>query len=80
MKTPLSQELFDRLLAALSADRAAAGVLYEQLRGRLVRFFHWEGCVHAEDLADEVLNRAAVRIASGAFPLQFSWQTGTVAR
>ena len=59
----LSQELFDSLLAALHADRAAAGELYEKLRERLVNFFRWEGCVHAEDWADEVLNRAAAKIA-----------------
>jgi DNA-directed RNA polymerase specialized sigma24 family protein len=35
------------------------------LRARLVQFFDWERCDAPEDLADEVMNRVARRIAEG---------------
>lgn len=61
----INQHQFERLLVALSADRAAAGEAYEHLRLRLVKFFAWEDCRHPEDCADEALNRVARRLGAG---------------
>ena len=55
-------EEFEKLLAWLAADRDEAGRKYETIRYRLIRIFVTRGCVEAERLADEVMNRVAVRI------------------
>jgi DNA-directed RNA polymerase specialized sigma24 family protein len=64
-KWTLTQEAFDKLLAALGPDRESAGSTYLEIRERLVRFFEWRGCPLPEDHADETFNRLAKRIASG---------------
>lgn len=56
---------FDLLLAALDPDRDRAGVLYEELRLRLVKFFAWEGCADPDHWADEVLTRVARKLEGG---------------
>jgi len=61
----LTQHAFDRLLAALGPDRAAAGERYEILRRRLIQFFAWEAAVSPEDAADECLDRLAKRLEGG---------------
>lgn len=58
----LSQESFDELLAWLHADRDRAGKIYEDIRQRLIRIFAYRGCVTAEDLADETINRVAKKV------------------
>lgn len=55
-------EEFEKLLAWLDSDREVAGRKYETIRSRLIRIFVSRGCVDAETLADEVMNRVAVRI------------------
>ena len=55
-------EEFEKLLAWLAADRDEAGQKYETIRNWLIRIFVSRGCVDAETLADEVMNRVAVRI------------------
>ena len=60
-RDPTSEE-FEKLLAWLDSDRESAGRKYETLRSRLIRIFVSRGCLEAETLADEVLNRVAVRI------------------
>src|SRR5689334_18556794 len=57
----LSQEAFDALLDWLDSDREQAGIKYEDIRGRLVMMFAARGCVDAEDLADETINRVTQR-------------------
>jgi DNA-directed RNA polymerase specialized sigma24 family protein len=57
--------LFDGLLVRLAPNRADAADLYNRLRARLTQFFEWERCDAPEDLADEVVNRVARRIAEG---------------
>lgn len=64
-KWQLSQDAFDRLLAALSANRDEAGEKYLLLRNNLVNFFEIRGVARAEDSADEVLNRLARKLESG---------------
>jgi DNA-directed RNA polymerase specialized sigma24 family protein len=60
-----SQEGFDRLLALLDADRDHAGLKYEALRRKLLRFFEWRSCHPAEELADETLDRVSRKLAEG---------------
>jgi DNA-directed RNA polymerase specialized sigma24 family protein len=61
----LTQEAFEKLLAAFSSDADEAARQYEALRTRLIRFFEWRSIPLAEDRADEVLNRVARRIDEG---------------
>lgn len=53
---------FEALLSLLSDDREEAGRLYERLRLGLIRFFQARGCSDCTGLADETLNRVAVKI------------------
>ena len=59
------QEDFDALLGLFSRDKDEAGREYERMRSGLVRFFEFRGCSDADDLADETLNRVALK--AGAF-------------
>jgi DNA-directed RNA polymerase specialized sigma24 family protein len=61
----LTQGAFDLLLAQLDTDRQKAGIKYEVLRRKLVKFFQWRGCSFPEDLADEAINRVARNIEAG---------------
>jgi DNA-directed RNA polymerase specialized sigma24 family protein len=61
----LSQASFDRLLARLHADREQAGVQYEALRRKLVKFFEYRDCAAAEQAADQTIDRVARRLEGG---------------
>lgn len=61
----LDSAAFARLLAAFSADPAAAAELYEKNHLRLVRYFDWQGLAHAEELADRCLDVSARKLAEG---------------
>jgi RNA polymerase sigma factor (sigma-70 family) len=61
----ITQEGFDKLLAELHSDIELAGEQYEKIRRKLVKLFEWRGCAHAEECADETLNRVARKIAEG---------------
>jgi RNA polymerase sigma factor (sigma-70 family) len=61
----LTQEAFDLLLAQLDCDREHAGIKYEALRRKLVKFFEWRGCTVPEDLADDTMNRIAKNLEAG---------------
>jgi DNA-directed RNA polymerase specialized sigma24 family protein len=61
----LTQEAFEKLLAAFSPDRDAAARQYEALRTKLIRFFEWRAVGLADDRADETLNRVTRRIDQG---------------
>lgn len=58
----IDQAGFEALLSLLSDDREEAGRLYERLRLGLIRFFQARGCSDCPGLADETLNRVAVKI------------------
>ncbi len=60
----LTQQDFDVLLGWLSADRDEAGVLYEKIRQGLINFFRFRGCIDPQSLADETINRVAVKVHS----------------
>ena len=66
-KSPVADELgpsdFESLLNRLDPDRDSAGQKYERLRRKLIKFFEWNHCFPAEDLADETLDRVARRLA-----------------
>ena len=55
----LTEESFERLLRWLDADRARAGEMYEEIRLQLIKIFTARGCLVAEDLADETIDRVA---------------------
>lgn len=58
----IDQAGFEALLSFLSDDREEAGRLYERLRLGLIRFFQARGCSDCSGLADETLNRVALKI------------------
>ena len=58
----LGQNQFDALLGFFSANRDEAGEKYEQIRQGLVRFFHFKGCHDPQLLADDTINRVALKI------------------
>lgn len=60
----LTQKDFDGLLGWLSDDREEAGRQYEKIRDGLTRFFRFRGCPDPEMLADETINRVAVKVDS----------------
>lgn len=58
----LTEEGFNNLLVWLHEDREEAGKIYEEIRSKLMRGFKSHGCMVAEDLADETINRVARRL------------------
>lgn len=61
----LTEERFYAFLQRLHLDPDQAALKYEELHGKLVKFFEWSSCVWAEDLADETLNRTARKLRAG---------------
>lgn len=59
----LEQEVFDRLLSWLDHDRERAGAVYEKIRWRLITILATRGCDVPEELADEIIDRVARRVA-----------------
>ncbi len=59
----LRREDFERLLLWLDEDRDRAGEIYERIRWRLMTILASRGCVLAEELADETIDRVARRVA-----------------
>ena len=60
----LTQKDFDSLLEWLSANRDEAGVLYEKIREGLIRYFRFRGCEDPLTLADETINRVALKVST----------------
>ncbi|HEV8427526.1 MAG TPA: hypothetical protein VGQ41_06410 [Pyrinomonadaceae bacterium] len=58
----LTKESFDALLAWLDANPDSAALKYEKIRTRLIKIFVCHGCIEAEDLADETIDRVARRL------------------
>jgi len=58
----LTQSNFDCLLDWLDSNRAKAGEKYEAIRRGLIDIFDYRGCVGAEDLADETIDRVARKV------------------
>src|SRR5258708_3385309 len=53
---------FEILLRLLDKDRDRAAEKYESVRRKLIKFFEWNSCFPAEDLADETFDRVEKRI------------------
>ena len=62
----LNPEAFARLLDHLATDRDQSAVAYERLRHRLIGLLQWWGAPHADELADETLDRMARKLQEGA--------------
>jgi DNA-directed RNA polymerase specialized sigma24 family protein len=62
----LTSPAFERLLAALDADRDRAALAYERLRERVIGLLRWWGAASPEELADETLDRVARKLEAGA--------------
>jgi RNA polymerase sigma factor (sigma-70 family) len=58
----LTQEAFDALLDWLDPNRDVAALKYETIRSRLIKIFACRGCLEAEDLADETINRVTSKL------------------
>lgn len=56
-KKPLTREAFDKFLRWLNADRDLAGVKYEEIRKRMVRFFVHKGCDDPHELFEITIDR-----------------------
>ena len=74
MKTPLTPsksewkltaEAFAKLLAKFDPEPESAGIRYESLRRKLVKFFDWRGAYFPEECADETFDRLARKIEQG---------------
>lgn len=59
-KNRLTPEIFGKFLYWLSPDPGQGAKKYLEIRNKLVRWFICQGCIHSEDLADDVLDRAAM--------------------
>jgi len=62
IKTEITQEDLARLLGWFSSDTEKAGQKYEEIRKGLIKFFYYRGCADSETLADETINRVAIKI------------------
>jgi RNA polymerase sigma factor (sigma-70 family) len=71
---------FDALLDRLARGREEAARQYEALRRRLIKFFEWEQCREAEDLADDCLDRVARKIEEGVEILNVASYAAGIAR
>lgn len=58
----LTEESLNRFLSWLSEDRDTAGKKYEEIRRRLTIILEARRCIHAEEVADEAINRFIRRL------------------
>lgn len=65
MADTFSQSSFDKFLKLLDTDRNEAGIKYENLRRRLIKFFEWRNCEIPEELSDTVFDRILRKISEG---------------
>jgi DNA-directed RNA polymerase specialized sigma24 family protein len=61
----LTAEVFAKLLTNFDPDPEKAGIKYEALRRKLVKFFDWRGAYFPEECADESFDRIARKIEHG---------------
>jgi DNA-directed RNA polymerase specialized sigma24 family protein len=70
MPQDIDQSSLRALLDALDPDDSEAGQKYENLRLRLIRFFRWNSCLRAEEMADTALDRLAAKIRDVSEPIE----------
>ena len=58
----LTQSNFDSLLDWLDSNRTKAAERYETIRNGLIQVFRNKGCLVSEDLADETIDRVAIKV------------------
>lgn len=61
-KTEISQEDLNGLLGWFSPEADESARKYEEIRRGLIRYFYFRGAADPEDLADETINRVAVKL------------------
>lgn len=66
-KTEITEDDFRRLMLMFAHDDESAAREYENIRRGLIRYFRFRGCEHEEELADETINRVAVKTATVEF-------------
>lgn len=71
VKTEIKQEDFDSLLGWFSPDLEEAGRKYEKIRHGLINYFRFRGCSDPEHLADETINRVALKLSRRDFTDDF---------
>jgi DNA-directed RNA polymerase specialized sigma24 family protein len=79
-KPELTREAFELLLGRLDHDRNGAGVKYEEVRRRLVKFLGWWGSDFPEEHTDETINRVARKLLAGEVILDINKYFVGVAR
>lgn len=62
-----SEEKFNQLLDWLSENRDESAREYHDIQNRLILYFSARGCVDAENLADQTIDRIAEKISSENF-------------
>jgi RNA polymerase sigma factor (sigma-70 family) len=65
LKWSLTQESFNKLLEQLGSTVEDAGLEYERIRGRLIKYFEWQKCADPEELTDETINRVSKGLEHG---------------
>jgi RNA polymerase sigma factor (sigma-70 family) len=65
LKWTLTQDSFNKLLMQLGSNPEDAGLEYERIRGRLIKYFEWQKCFDPEELADETINRVTKGLENG---------------
>ena len=65
VKPGLRADNWQALLHRLGSGPEEAAERYEELRRKVIKYFLWEQCDHAEDLADECLDRVARKLEEG---------------
>ena len=59
-------EGLESLIILLDSDgEGPPGTGYQLIRFKLIKYFEWQRCVAAEELADETIDRVARKIAEG---------------
>ena len=78
----LTASALNQLLQRLDPDENQAVEKYGTLRFKLTEFFKWRGCPEsqADDLADETLDRVALKIAGGEKVASLAAYVNTIAR
>src|SRR5947209_1853593 len=62
-RNSLTPEAFGKFLYWLLPEPEQAANKYLEIRTRLIRWFICNGCSHSEEMADEVLDRAAIIVS-----------------
>jgi RNA polymerase sigma factor (sigma-70 family) len=61
-KSELKRNTLNELLEWLDADPQVAAQKYEEIRHSLIKIFAWRKCADPEGMADDVIDRVAVKV------------------